>query len=125
MVSESKYFRDKLSRHYFFSTKTIFFKAQSANRIFVSAHFTDRICFSIKFPNRNFFLTKNHSPPPFKLNGCSLKDNSTFVNVDLSRKYAFLMDYQLLIDIIFMIDVFIIFILRNDDAAKEIKLIIE
>ena len=36
------FFPDTLSRHYFFSTKTIIFKAQSANRIFVSTHFRDR-----------------------------------------------------------------------------------
>ena len=50
-------FRNKLSRHYFFSTKTLFFKAQSANRIFCSAHFRDRIFFPIKFADRK-------CPPP-------------------------------------------------------------
>ena len=53
IFSESKYFfslrssaefffRDILSQHYYFSAKTIiFFKAQSANRIFFSVHFRE------------------------------------------------------------------------------------
>ena len=57
--SESKllfqfFFRDNLSQHYFFSTKTVFFKAQTANRIFFLPIFADR----------NLFPKKNYSPPP-------------------------------------------------------------
>ena len=48
------------SRHYFFSTKTIFCKTQSAiNIIFFPAHFRDRKMCSIKFANRKVFPTKN------------------------------------------------------------------
>ena len=55
---------DKLSRHYFFSTKTSIFKSQSTNRMFFSAHFRDRIFFSSKFADKNCFPPKNIAPPP-------------------------------------------------------------
>ena len=80
--SQSKYFfshrsqagkkiHDKLSRHYFFSAKTIFLKALRANRIFFSAH-----VFSIKFADIICFPQKKQKAPPpptpFNSNGCSL-----------------------------------------------------
>ena len=57
-----KFFRNKLSWHYFLSTKTIFIKAQCANRIFFFAHFTPRIFFPIKFADRKMFSPKTIAP---------------------------------------------------------------
>ena len=60
-----KCFLDQLSDINFFLQKTIFLRhIKGAIRIF-SAHVRDRKLFPIKFDDR--------TPPPFKLNGCSLR----------------------------------------------------
>ena len=48
-------------RDIIFFKETIIFKPQSANRIFLSAHFRDRNFFSSKFADRKFVSPKNHS----------------------------------------------------------------
>ena len=62
-----------------FSTKTIFSKAQSANRIFLLCPFQrqnfifNRICRQNVFPQKTIA-----PPPPFKLNGCSLNRQNKY-----------------------------------------------
>ena len=69
--SESKYFFSQRSRNFFsrqdvilfFSTKTIIFKAQSANRIFFLQISETEICFQAILQTE-LFSPKNHSPLP-------------------------------------------------------------
>ena len=58
LLRSRTFFREKLSRHYFFSTKTIIFKPQSANRIFFSAHFKDRFFFLNQICQQKIFPQK-------------------------------------------------------------------
>ena len=63
---ESKYlFRFETQRKtLFFIYKSNFFKAQSDNRTFVSAHFRDRNVVSTKFADRIFPPEKTHNTHP-------------------------------------------------------------
>ena len=59
---------------FFSQSKTIFFKAQRANRIFFSAHVRNRIFFPSNLTTEFVFPKQNidqPTPTPFKLNGCS------------------------------------------------------
>ena len=76
IINILKFYYEKLSRHYFFSTKTIFCKAQSANKIFFFCPFQRQNFFpnKIKFADRKCFPQKTIAPTPiFKLNGSSLR----------------------------------------------------
>ena len=58
--AKRKFFSRQVVAALLFSTKTIFFKAQRANRIFFSAHVRDRKFVSIKFAGRNPPPPQNH-----------------------------------------------------------------
>ena len=64
---QNNFFRGKLSRHYFFSTKTIIFKAQSSNRIFSLPISETEILFQSNLPTEIVSPQKTQPPPPLQV----------------------------------------------------------
>ena len=68
------YFFCRVKREFFFLNLTLDYMTKTLNQIiFFFLHQNQNIFFS-NIGNQNIFLEKNHNPPPFTLNGRSLRD---------------------------------------------------
>ena len=99
----------------FFLQKQYFLRPKEQTEYFFLPMSETEFFFSIKFAARKLFSPKNHSPPPFKLNGCSLMYMTPVHHVQASMyrkclnqsqnpKGMMLMTPQLIISVKFITD---------------------